>query len=88
MRSFLLKNIYSVYITIIFFRCENYFFSVCKKRKRGALMVEYALLIVVCVGMATVLLATIKIDAENGPGQSGWIIQKWWGALEAVAEDT
>ena len=88
MKSFLLKNIYSVYITIIFARCGKYFFSVCKKRNRGALMVEYALLIVVCVGMATVLLKTIEIDAENGPGQSGWIIQKWWSALKVVAEDT
>ena len=50
-------------------------------------MVEYALLIVVCVGLAGSLLAIIKIDAD-GPGDSGWVIQKWWGALKAVAEDT
>ena len=72
---------------MIFCRWEKCFFSVCKKRKRGALMVEYALLIVVCVGLASLLLASIQIDADN-PGDSGFIIQRWWGALKAVAEDT
>ena len=50
-------------------------------------MVEYALLIVVCVGLAGLLLKSVKIDSD-GPVDSGFIIQKWWGALKAVAEDT
>ena len=51
-------------------------------------MVEYALLIVVCVGLAGLLLESVNIDADNGPNKSGFIIEKWWGALKAVAEDT
>ena len=51
-------------------------------------MVEYALLIVVCIALAGVFLKTVEVDAENGPAESGFIIQKWWGVLKAVAEDT
>ena len=73
---------------MILYRWKQRFFSVCKKHRRGAIMVEYALLIVVCVGLASLLLAIVQIDVDNGPGQSGFIIQKWWGALKAIAEDT
>ena len=59
-----------------------------KKNNRGALMVEYALLIVVCIILAGLFLKTVEVDAENGPAQSGFIIQKWWGVLKTVAEDT
>ena len=87
---FLLKSIYYLLKPAEFFfsQWRKYFFSVYKKNKRGAIMVEYALLIVVCVGLAVLLLDSVDIDADNAPDKSGFIIKKWWGALKAVAEDT
>ena len=58
------------------------------KQKKGALMVEYALLIVACVVMAMVLLDAVKVGSGPGDDSTGFIIKKWWSALQVVAEDT
>lgn len=55
------------------------------KNNRGAIVVEYVLLLVGCVAIALIVNKFIEID--NIFDNSGWLIKVWWKAIEVIAED-
>lgn len=53
-------------------------------QQKGVVVVEYVLLLVVCVTMALVVYKIIDMDPEN----PGWVISVWKKVLVEIAEDT
>ena len=51
--------------------------------QKGVVVVEYVLLLVVCVSMALVVYKTIDMSPEN----PGWVISVWKKVLVEIAED-
>ncbi len=52
---------------------------------KGAIIVEYMLLLVVCVALALILADLVKIGSSDD--QHGWIIGKWLNVIKVIAED-
>lgn len=53
--------------------------------KKGAVIVEYVLLLVTCVGLAMVLKEVIQLGSDED--SSGWLINMWLALLNEIAED-
>ena len=56
------------------------------RNKTGVLIVEYALLLVICVTMAGIIKEIIEINKD--PQRSGSVIKIWYNIIEIIAEDT
>ena len=56
-----------------------------KNRYKGAVIVEYVLLLVACVAMATVIAEFVEFGSN--PDESGALIKVWMGVLKTIAED-
>ncbi len=54
------------------------------KKNRGQIVVEYLLLLVVGVALATLL---IKQLASRDPENPGMIVQKWNSILQTIGDD-
>lgn len=73
----------------IWFYCK--FFSFLRQRvfqprgKKGAVIVEYVLLLVTCVGLAMILQEVIQLGSDED--SSGWLINMWLALLNEIAED-
>ena len=50
------------------------------KTNKGALIVEYTLLLVSCIAMAMLFNKIVDMD-------SGWVIRKWLEIIEVIAND-
>lgn len=55
------------------------------KSKRGAIIIEYVLLLVTCVSLAMVLKQVIQLGSDEDG--SGWLINMWMALLSEIAED-
>lgn len=55
--------------------------------KKGQIVVEYALLMMISVIIAT-LLVNLAVNRSTEPGEQGFIIQQWEKILQAIGEDT
>ena len=53
--------------------------------KKGAVIVEYVLLLVACVGLAMLVNETIQLGTDED--SSGWLINTWMAVLHEIAED-
>ncbi len=51
--------------------------------RKGAVVVEYVLLLVACVGFAYTIYSLVDMDAQN----PGWVINLWKKILIPIAED-
>ena len=56
------------------------------RNRKGVLIVEYALLLVICVAMAIAMKEIIDINED--PNQSGGIIKGWYNIIKIIAKDT
>ena len=54
-------------------------------KKKGAVVVEYVLLIVACLGVAILIAKTVDIGADES--ESGVVIKAWMAVLKTIAED-
>ena len=57
------------------------------KNKRGAIVLEYVLLLVACVAVAELIRTTI-VDMNPDPASRGFMINAWENILQVIAEDT
>ena len=71
--------IYVKYLVFVFRRVP------LLKGKKGAVIVEYGLLLVACVGVA--LLIQKAVQPGDDKDSSGWMINMWMGILNDIAED-
>ena len=53
--------------------------------KKGALILEYCLLLMACVGIALLIQQTVSLDSNVD--DSGWVITTWMGIIETIAND-
>ena len=56
------------------------------KNQRGAIILEYVLLLVACVAFAQILIGIV--DRDNDPQNSGAVFKMWHGVLHTIGEDT
>ncbi len=54
------------------------------KNNKGAIVVEYVLLLLSCVAIASAVNKVFEID--NNVDDSGWVIKTWWNAVKIIAE--
>ena len=55
------------------------------KQNKGAIILEYVLLLVACLGFAMIIKETVEL--QGNVGDSGWIIQTWMDIIKIIAED-
>ncbi len=55
------------------------------RENRGAIMLEYVLLLVACLGFAALIKSAVEISSSSE--ESGWVIQTWMSVINRIAED-
>lgn len=55
------------------------------KGRKGAIILEYVLLLVACLGFAVIIKEAVEIGGN--PGDSGWFIKTWMAVITTIAED-
>lgn len=54
------------------------------RRDRGQILIEYVLLLILVVTLATLI---TKLVVSRAPGEEGFIIKSWQRMLEAIGND-
>ncbi len=76
------KNLFTVFLIL----CGGLRFIDHRKcQQKGGIMVEYALLLIVCVGMALALGGFIKFGGDESSRST--LINKWIKILEIIAQE-
>ena len=78
---------------MIIIKCLAWFYHCCLfnkafgrlKERKGAIILEYVLLLVACVGCALIIKAAVEISGNVE--DSGWIIKAWMSVITKIAED-
>ena len=52
---------------------------------KGAIILEYVLLLLACLGFAMLIKAVVEIGSN--PDESGWVIRTWMAVIEVIAND-
>ena len=68
-----------------FFR--HVFIKTLKKQKKGQVVLEYVLLLVIVVAVALVMLNLVKVGDPSDPSSSGSLIRYWIGIIRAIGAD-
>ena len=64
----------------------NVFTKMFKKQKKGQVVLEYVLLLVIVVAVALVMLNLVEVDSSD-PAGGGSLIRYWIGIIKAIGED-
>ena len=65
----------------------KYFFKPFKKQKKGQVVLEYVLLLVIVVSVAVVMVTLVKVGDPSDPDSSGSLIRYWIGIIRAIGAD-
>lgn len=55
-----------------------------RHREGGQVIIEYILLMVVALGLATLIMKSV---VSRDPGESGFLMRRWQAMLEQIAKD-
>lgn len=59
-----------------------------KSNQSGQVLVEYVLLLIVAVSLATIIISGLVKRDSDDPDNSGAIIKRWQAIKEGIAKDT
>ncbi|MDE0120005.1 MAG: hypothetical protein OXM55_08380 [Bdellovibrionales bacterium] len=60
-------------------------FSQGIRGNKGAIILEYVLLLVACLGFAILIKEVVEIGSNVD--ESGWVIKTWMAVIKVIAED-
>ena len=78
---------------MIVIKCFAWCYQFCRfskvagrlKGSRGAIILEYVLLLVACLGCALIIKEAVEIS--DNKDDLGWVIKTWMAVITTIAED-
>jgi hypothetical protein len=80
MRMIIVKSLFWFYRFFYFNKTINRI-----KGSKGAVILEYVLLLLACLGCAMVIKEAVEISGNKD--ESGWFIRTWMAVITTIAED-
>ena len=54
------------------------------QRQRGQVIIEYILLLIVAMGLATIIMKSI---VKRDPNEAGFLMERWQAMIDQIAKD-